>query len=39
MGFTAVLAPAESVAESDLPPGCTLVGVRTLGELLDALFD
>jgi DNA repair protein RadA/Sms len=39
MGFTTVLAPAGSVAESDVPSGCALIGVRTLGELLDALFE
>ncbi len=39
MGFTTVLAPAGSLAESDVPDGCTLLGVRTLGELLDALFE
>jgi DNA repair protein RadA/Sms len=39
MGFTAVLAPAGSVADADMPDGCTLVGVRTLGELLDSLFE
>jgi DNA repair protein RadA/Sms len=39
MGFTAVLAPVGSVADADMPDGCTLVGVRTLGELLDSLFE
>jgi DNA repair protein RadA/Sms len=39
MGFTSVLAPDGSVAPSDVPDECRLVGVRTLAELLDALFD
>jgi DNA repair protein RadA/Sms len=39
MGFTSVLAPTGSVAPVDVPPGCTLIDVRTLAELLDALFD
>jgi DNA repair protein RadA/Sms len=39
MGFTTVVAPVGSVAESDVPDGCTLLAVRTLGELLDTLFD
>jgi DNA repair protein RadA/Sms len=39
MGFTSVLAPAGSVSEADIPDGCELVGVRTLGELLDSLFE
>jgi DNA repair protein RadA/Sms len=39
MGFTSVLAPAGSVAEGDVPEGCELVGIRTMGELLDSLFD
>ena len=41
MGFTRVVMPASNVDPTDLSDGdasCELVGVRTLGEALDALI-
>jgi DNA repair protein RadA/Sms len=38
LGFARCVAPEGSVAPEDVPPGLTLVGVRTVGEALDVLF-
>jgi DNA repair protein RadA/Sms len=39
MGFTRCLLPAANIDPADRPPNCDLIGVRTVGEALDALFD
>ena len=38
LGFTRCVVPEGNVAPSDAPPGVTVVGVRTVGEALDALM-
>jgi DNA repair protein RadA/Sms len=38
MGFTRCVVPEGNIAPADLPPGMTMIGVRTVGEALDALL-
>jgi DNA repair protein RadA/Sms len=38
MGFARCVLPENNCAPSDAPPGCELVGVRTVGEALDELM-
>jgi len=38
LGFTRCVVPDGNVAPGDLPPSMTMVGVRTVGEALDALM-
>jgi DNA repair protein RadA/Sms len=38
MGFRRCLVPSGQTAADDPPPGCELIGVKTVGEALDALF-
>jgi DNA repair protein RadA/Sms len=38
MGFARCVLPDNNCAPSDAPPGCELVGVRTVGEALDELM-
>jgi DNA repair protein RadA/Sms len=38
MGFTRCILPDHNCAPADIPPGCELVGVRTVGEALDELM-
>jgi len=38
LGFTRCVVPDGNVAPGDVPPGVEVVGVRTLGEALDALM-
>jgi DNA repair protein RadA/Sms len=38
LGFTRCLMPANNLSAADVPPGIEIVGVRTVGEALDALF-
>ncbi len=38
LGFTRCVVPDGNIAPSDLPPRMTMVGVRTVGEALDALI-
>jgi DNA repair protein RadA/Sms len=39
MGFTRVVLPEVNVAPDDVPPGCELVAVKSVGEALDQLMD
>ena len=40
MGFTRCILPAsQAAAADDLPPGFELIGVKTVGDALDALFE
>jgi DNA repair protein RadA/Sms len=39
LGFTRCVVPDGNVSPDDLPPGVVLVGVRTVGEALEALID
>jgi DNA repair protein RadA/Sms len=38
MGFARCLVPAGQAAADESAPGCELIGVRTVGEAMDALF-
>jgi DNA repair protein RadA/Sms len=38
MGFARCIVPAGQAASSEATPGCELVGVKTVGEAMDALF-
>jgi DNA repair protein RadA/Sms len=38
LGFTRCVAPEGNLAPSDIPPGMSVTGVRTVGEALDALM-
>jgi len=38
LGFTRCVAPDDSLAAADIPQGLEIVGVRTVGEALDALL-
>jgi DNA repair protein RadA/Sms len=38
MGFKRCILPAGQASPDDVPPGCELIGVKTVGEALDALF-
>jgi DNA repair protein RadA/Sms len=38
LGFTRCVVPDGNVAPGDVPPGVAVVGVRTVGEALDALM-
>ncbi len=38
LGFTRCVVPEGNLTPADLPPSMTMVGVRTVGEALDALF-
>ena len=38
LGFTRCVMPDGNLAPSDMPPGLSIVGVRTVAEALDALF-
>ncbi len=39
MGFTRCIVPDGNLAASDAPPGCEIVGVRTVSEAIDQLID
>jgi DNA repair protein RadA/Sms len=39
MGFTRCILPAGQAAATDVPPGFELIGVKTVGDALDALFE
>ena len=39
MGFTRCILPAGQASLEETGPGCELIGVRTVGEALDALFE
>jgi DNA repair protein RadA/Sms len=38
MGFTCCIVPDGNLAASDAPPGCEIVGVRTVSEAIDQLI-
>ena len=39
MGFTRCIVPEGNVSPADAPPGCEVIGVKTVSEALDQLVD